>query len=98
MFVKGFKNFSNMIKQASKKIYEKFYKLISKQEIRVYKILKKSKIKQANTKASKQRKVLKTFKASKAKKSFWKIIVKESFTFFEMFFGKVKPFIKAYTH
>ena len=66
MFVKGFKNFSSMIKQASKKNYEKFYKLLSKQEIRVYKLLKKSKIKQASTKASKQRKVLKTFKARKA--------------------------------
>ena len=60
-----------MIKQPSKKNYEKFYKLLSKQEIRVlqefYKLLKKSKIKQASTKASKQRKVLKTFKASKVK-------------------------------
>ena len=35
MFVEGFKNFSSMIKQASKKNYEKFYKLLSKQEIRV---------------------------------------------------------------
>ena len=76
MFVKDFKNFSSMIKQASKKNYEKFYKLLSKQEIRVLQAFKEN-----QNKASKQRKVLKTFKASKAKKRFWKIIVKESFTF-----------------
>ena len=76
MFVKCFKNFSSMIKQASKKNYEKFYKLLSKQEIRVLQAFKEK-----QNKASKQRKVLKTFKASKAKKRFWKIIVKESFTF-----------------
>ena len=69
MFMKGFKNFSSMIKQASKKNYEKFYKLLSKQEIRVYKLLKKSKIKQASTKASKQRKVLKTLKQAKQRKA-----------------------------
>ena len=74
-----------MIKQASKKNYVKFYKLLSKQEIRVLQAFKKSKIKQASTKASKQRKVLETFKASEAKKSFWKIIVKESFTFLRCF-------------
>ena len=62
MFVKGFKNFSSMIKQASKKNYGKFYKLLSKQEIRVLQAFKEKK-----NKASKQRKVLKTFKASKAK-------------------------------
>ena len=80
MFVKGFKNFSSMIKQASKKNYGKFYKLLSKQEIKVLQAFKEKK-----NKASKQRKVLKTFKASKAKKSFWKIIVKESFTFLRCF-------------
>ena len=69
-----------MIKQASKKNYEKFYKLLSKQEIRVLQAFKEKK-----NKASKQRKVLKTFKASKAKKSLWKIIVKESFTFLKCF-------------
>ena len=74
-----------MIKQASKKNYEKFYKLLSKQEIRVLQAFKESKIKQASTKASKQRKVLKTFKASKAKKIFWEIFVKESFTFLRCF-------------
>ena len=69
-----------MIKQASKKNYEKFYKLLSKQEIRVLQAFKEK-----QNKASKQRKVLKTFRASKAKKSFWKIIVKESFTFLRCF-------------
>ena len=61
MFVKGFKNFSSMIKQASKKNYEKFYKLLSKQEIRVLQAFKEK-----QNKASKQRKVLETFKARKA--------------------------------
>ena len=65
-----------MIKQASKKNYEKFYKLLSKQEIKVLQAFKEK-----QNKASKQRKFLKTFKASKAKKSFWKIIVKDNFTF-----------------
>ena len=69
-----------MIKQASKKNYEKFYRLLSKQEIRVLQAFKEK-----QNKASKQRKVLKTFKASKAKKSLWKIIVKESFTFLRCF-------------
>ena len=87
-----------MIKQASKKNYEKFYKLLSKQEIKVYKLLKKRKIKQASTKASKQRKVLKTFKASKAKKNLLENNCKRGFYIFEIFFGKAKPFIKAYTH
>ena len=80
MFVKGFKNFSSMIKQARKINYEKFYKLLRKQEIRVLQAFKEN-----QNKASKQRKVLKTFKASKANKSFWKIIVKESFTFLRCF-------------
>ena len=61
MFVKGFKNFSSMIKQASKKNYEKFYKLLSKQEIGVLQAFKEK-----QNKASKQRKVLKTFKTRKA--------------------------------
>ena len=61
MFVKGFKNFSSMIKQARKKNYEKFYKLLSKQEIRVLQAFKEK-----QNKASKQRKVLKTFKVRKA--------------------------------
>ena len=69
-----------MIKQPSKKNYEKFYKLLSKQEIRVLQAFKEK-----QNKASKHRKVLKTFKASKAKKRFWKIIVKESFTFLRCF-------------
>ena len=59
MFVKGFKNFSSMIKQASKKNYEKSYKLLSKQEIRVLQAFKE---KQKN-KASK-------YKSKQAKKSF----------------------------
>ena len=42
-FEKGFKNFSSMIKQASKKNYEKFYKLLSKQEIRVLQAFKEKK-------------------------------------------------------
>ena len=67
MFVKGFKNFSSMIKQASKKNYGKFYKLLSKQEIRVLQAFKVKQNKASKYKASKQRKVLKTFKASKAK-------------------------------
>ena len=58
MFVKGFKNFSSMIKQASKKNYEKFYKLLSKQEIRVLQAFKEKK-----NKASK-------YKSKQAKKSF----------------------------
>ena len=48
MFVKGFKNFSSMIKQANKKNYGKFYKLLSKQEIRVLQAFKEKKIKQAS--------------------------------------------------
>ena len=71
MFVKGFKNFSSMIKQASKKNYEKFYKLLSKQEIRVLQAFKE-KLLENNCK-------------------------RESYIF-EMFSGKAKPFIKAYTH
>ena len=58
MFVKGFKNFSSMIKQASKKIYGKFYKLLSKQEIRVLQAFKEK-----PNKASK-------YKSKQAKKSF----------------------------
>ena len=65
MFVKGFKNFSSMIKQASKKNYEKFYKLLSKQEIRVLQAFKEKQNKASKYK-SKQRKVLETFKARKA--------------------------------
>ena len=53
--------------KVSKKNVEKFYKLLSKQAIRVLQALKKSETKQASTKASKQRKGLETFKASKAK-------------------------------
>ena len=60
MFVKGFKNFSSMIKQASKKNYEKFYKLLSKQEIRVLQAFKEK-----QNKASKN-------KSKQAKKSFRK--------------------------
>ena len=52
MFVKGFKNFSSMIKQASKKICEKFYKLLSKQEIRVLQAFKE---KQVQKQASKEK-------------------------------------------
>ena len=37
------RNFSSMIKQASKKNYEKFYKLLSKQEIRVLQAFKEKK-------------------------------------------------------
>ena len=74
-----------MIKQASKKNYEKFYKILSKQEIRVSQAFKKSKIKQASTKQASKEKFWKTFKAGKAKKSLWKIIVKESFTFLRCF-------------
>ena len=58
MFVKGLKNFSSMIKQASKKNYEKFYKLLSKQEIRVLQAFKEK-----QNKASK-------YKSKQAKKSF----------------------------
>ena len=58
--VKGFKNFSSMIKQASKKNYEKFYKLLSKQEIRVLQAFKEK-----QNKASK-------YKSEQAKKSFEK--------------------------
>ena len=58
MFVKGFKNFSSMIKQASKKNYENFYKLLSKQEISVLHAFKEKK-----NKASK-------YKSKQAKKSF----------------------------
>ena len=52
MFVKGFKNFS------SKKNYEKFYKLLSKQEIIVLQAFKE-----------KQNKAIK-YKSKQAKKSF----------------------------
>ena len=62
-----------MIKQASKKNYEKFYKLLSKQEIRVLQAFKEK-----QNKASK-------YKSKQAKKSFWKIIVKESFKFLRCF-------------
>ena len=58
MFVKGFKNFSSMIKQASKKNYEKFCTLLSKQEIRVLQAFKEK-----QNKASK-------YKSKQAKKSF----------------------------
>ena len=58
MVVKGFKNFSSMIKQASKKNYEKFYKLLSKQEIRILQDFKEN-----QNKASK-------YKSKQAKKSF----------------------------
>ena len=71
MFVKGFKNFSSMIKQASKKNCENFYKLLSKQEIRV----------------------LQAFKEKLLENN-----CKREFYIFEMFSGKAKPFIKAYTH
>ena len=56
MFVKGFKNFSSMIKQASKKIYEKFYKLLSKKEIRVLQAFKEKQNKTSKYK-SKQAKI-----------------------------------------
>ena len=56
MFVKGFKNFSSMIKQASKKIYEKFYKLLSKKEIRVLQAFKEKQNKASKYK-SKQAKI-----------------------------------------
>ena len=57
MFVKGFKNFSSMIKQASKKNYEKFYKLLSKQEIRVLQAFKEkqNKAMQVQKQASKEK-------------------------------------------
>ena len=50
--VKGFKNFSNMIKQASKKNYGKFYKLLSKQEIRVLQAFKEKQNKSKQAKKS----------------------------------------------
>ena len=52
MFVKGFKNFSNMIKQASKKNYGKFYKLLSKKEIRVLQAFKEKQNKSKQAKKS----------------------------------------------
>ena len=58
MFVKGFKNFSSMIKQASKKNCEMFYKLLSKQEIRVLQAFKEKQnkaSKQVQKKASKEK-------------------------------------------
>ena len=58
MVVKGFKNFSSMIKQARKKNYEKFYKLLSKSEIRILEDFKEK-----QNKASK-------YKSKQAKKSF----------------------------
>ena len=69
-----------MIKQASKKNYEKFYKLLSKQEIRVLQAFKEKQNKASKYKSKQVQK-----QASKAKKSFWKIIVKESFTFLKCF-------------
>ena len=51
MFVKCFKNFSSMIKQASKKNYEKFYKLLRKQEIRVLQAFKEKKNKASKYKS-----------------------------------------------
>ena len=57
MFVKGFKNFSSLIKQASKKNYEKFYKLLSKQEIRVLQAFKEKQKNKASKYKSKQSKV-----------------------------------------
>ena len=60
MFVKGFKNFSSMIKQASKNNYEKFYKLLSKQEIRVLQAFKENQNKASKYK-SKQAKSFENF-------------------------------------
>ena len=57
-FVKGFKKLFKHDKQASKKNYEKFYKLLSKQEIRVLQAFKEK-----QNKASK-------YKSKQAKKSF----------------------------
>ena len=74
-----------MIKQASKKNYEKFYKLLSKQELRVLQAFKEKKNKASKYKSKQAKKSFETFKASKAKKSLWKIIVKESFTFLRDF-------------
>ena len=86
MFVKGFKNFSSMKKQASKKNYEKFYKLLSKQEIRVLQAFKEK-----QNKASK-------YKSKQSKEKLLENNCKREFYIFEMFSGKAKPFIKAYTH
>ena len=86
MFLKGFKNFSRMIKQASKKNYEKFYKLLSKQEIRVLQAFKEK-----QNKASK-------YKSKQSKEKLLENNCKREFYIFEMFSGKAKPFIKAYTH
>ena len=90
MFVKGFKNFSSMIKQASKKNYEKFYKLLSKQEIRVLQAFKE---KQVQKQASKE-KFWKLLKQEKLLEN----NCKKGVLHFETFSGKAKPFIKAYTH
>ena len=86
MFVKCFKNFSSMIKQASKKNYEMFYKLLSKQEIRVLQDFKEK-----QNKASK-------YKSKQSKEKLLENNCKREFYIFEMFSGKAKPFIRAYTH
>ena len=61
MFVKGFKNFSSIIKQASKKNYEKFYKLLSKQEIRVLQAFKEMKNKASKNKSKQAKKSFRNF-------------------------------------
>ena len=65
-----------MIKQASKKNYEKFYKLLIKQEIRVLQAFKEKQNKASKYKSKQVKKSFETFKASIAKKSFWKIFLK----------------------
>ena len=71
MFVKGFKKFSSMIKQASKKNYEKFYKLLSKQEIRVLQAFKEkqNKASKYKSKQASKEKFLKTLKQAKQRKA-----------------------------
>ena len=87
-----------MIKQASKKNYEKFYKLLSKQEIRVLQAFKEKQNKASKYKSKQAKKSFENFKSKHSKEKLMENICKKEFYIFEMFSGKVKPFIKAYTH